>query len=42
MALDLFGTYMLNLSRVVLIALAIAILVRCLRSMLREHYDPEV
>ncbi len=40
--MDLFGTYMLNLSRVVLIALAIAILVRCLRSMLREHYDPEV
>ena len=36
------SVWMLPLSRAVLILLSLTIMVRCLRSMLRERYDPEV
>ncbi len=36
-----FYTYTLAASKAILILLSFAILVRCLRSMLREEYDPE-
>ena len=36
-----FYTYTLAASKAILILLSLAILVRCLRSMLREEYDPE-
>ena len=35
-------TWMLPLSRIVMIVLSVSVMVRCLRSMLRERYDPEV
>ena len=37
-----FYSYTLTASKAVLILLSFAILIRCLRSMLREKYDPEV
>ena len=36
------SVWMLPLSRAVLILLSLTVMVRCLRSMLRERYDPEV
>ena len=36
-----FFTYTLTGSKGVLLLLSVAILLRCLRSMLREKYDPE-
>ena len=40
-ATQLFLEYMLKGSKYALILLSIAIIVRCIRSMLREHYEPE-
>ena len=40
-AAQLFQEYMLTASKYALILLSIAILVRCIRSMLREEYEPE-
>ena len=40
--MDLFGEYMLTSSKYVLIILSLAIIFRCIRSMLSEHYEPEV
>ena len=40
-ATELFLAYMLKASKYALILLSIAIIVRCIRSMLREQYEPE-
>ena len=40
--MDLFTEYMMTASRGMLILLSLAVLIRCLRSMLREHYEPEI
>ncbi len=40
--MDLFGEYMLMTSKYVLIILSLVIIVRCIRSMLSERYEPEV
>lgn len=39
--MELFTEYMMTASRYVLILLSLAIIVRCIRSMLREQYEPE-
>ena len=33
--------WILNLSRVVMIVCSLSVIIRCLRSMLRDRYDPE-
>ena len=40
-SLETFLAYMLTTSKFMLILLSIIIMVRCVRSMLREHYEPE-
>lgn len=40
--MELFLSYMLSASKFVLILLSVSIIVRCIRSMLSEHYEPEV
>ena len=40
--METFLSYMLTVSKAVLILLSVAILVRCLRSMLSEKYEPEI
>jgi len=40
--MDLFSEYMLITSRYVLIIISLLIIFRCIRSMLSEHYEPEV
>jgi len=40
--MDLFAEYMLTTSKYVLIILSLVIMVRCIRSMLSERYEPEV
>ncbi len=37
-----FTASMMIASRIVMILLSLAVMIRCLRSMLREHYEPEV
>ena len=39
--MDLFASYMLTFSKFILILLSAVIMVRCIRSMLREKYEPE-
>ena len=36
-----FYSYTMAASKIILVLLAVGILLRCLRSMLREEYDPE-
>ena len=40
--MEAFTAYMLSFSKAVLIVLSLVILIRCVRSMLRERYEPEV
>ena len=40
--MELFTDYMLTASKIALILLSLSIIVRCIRSMLREHYEPEL
>ena len=40
-ASQLFLEYMLRASKYALILLSLAIIIRCIRSMLREQYEPE-
>ena len=40
--MDLFAEYMLTTSKYVLIILSLVIMLRCIRSMLSERYEPEV
>ena len=40
-SLEVFSQYMLTTSKFALILLSLAILIRCLRSMLQERYEPE-
>lgn len=40
--MELFLQYILGASKFVLIVLSLAIIVRCIRSMLSERYEPEV
>lgn len=37
-----YPSWMLPVSRIVMILLSLAVMTRCLRSMLRERYDPEI
>ena len=39
--MELFQSYMMTLSKFVMILLSAVIMVRCIRSMLREQYEPE-
>ena len=39
--LELFASYMLTVSKCVMILLSVLLMVRCIRSMLRENYEPE-
>ena len=40
--MELFRQYMLTASKYMLIILSLAIIARCIRSMLSERYEPEV